>query len=109
MSRSRHAKAAQLGRERRNDWEAIFQVLAHPELPLTNSVAERLLRHGVMMRRITHGTRSHQGSRALATFASVIETGRLCNASPLRYLHQVIAASRKGQALPALPPVPVAS
>jgi transposase len=107
MARSQNDKARQLGREFLNDWDAIFQVLAHPHLPLTNNYAERLLRHWVILRRITQGTRTLQGSLTLATFASIIETCRLRQASP--YLHQAIAAGRKGLALPALPPVPVAS
>jgi hypothetical protein len=57
--------------------------LTHPHLPLTNSYAERLLRHGVILRRIGYDTRTAQGSLALATFASIIETCRLRHASPL--------------------------
>jgi transposase len=105
MAHSPIEKAAQLGREFLNDWDAIFQVLAHPELPLTNHFAERLLRHWVILRRITYGTRTQQGNLALATFASIIETCRLRKASPLRYLHQVLAATRKGLEAPALPPI----
>ena len=74
-------------------------MLEHPHLPLTNNVAERILR------RITHGTRTDQGSKTLAIMASVIETCRLPNASPLRYLAQTIAARRKGLDVP---PIPVA-
>ncbi len=109
MRRSRNAKASALGGEFLNDWDAIFQVLAHPHLPLTNNYAERLLRHWVILRRIGYGTRTEPGSLALATFASLIETCRLRHASPLRYLQQVIAARRIGLAAPALPPVPVAA
>ena len=109
MRRSQHAKAAALGGEFLNDWDAIFQVLAHPHLPLTNNDAERLLRHWVIRRRIGYGTRTERGSLALTTFASLIETCRLRQASPLRYLHQVIAARRKGLEAPALPPVPLAA
>ncbi len=109
MRRSRNAKASALGGEFLNDWDAIFQVLAHPQLPLTNNYAERLLRHWVILRRIGYGTRTEPGSLALATFASLIETCRLRHASPLRYLQQVIAARRIGLAAPALPPVPVAA
>ena len=74
-----------------------------------NNFAERLLRHWVILRRITQGTRTPAGSLALTTVASVVETCRLRNASPLRYLQKVIAASRKGLAVPPLPPVPVAA
>ena len=105
MARSSNEKARQLGVEFLNDWEAIFRVLEHPHLPLTNNVAERILRHWVILRRITQGTRTEQGSKTLAIMASVIETCRLRNASPLRYLAQTIAARRKGLDVP---PIPVA-
>jgi len=106
MARSSNEKARKLGVEFLNDWDAIFRVLEHPELPLTNNVAERILRHWVILRRITHGTRTEQGSKTLAIMASVIETCRLRNASPLRYLAQTIAARRKGLEVP---PIPVAA
>ena len=105
MKRSRNEKARKLGVEFLNDWEAIFRVLEYPEMPLTNNFAEQLLRHWVILRRITQGTRTPQGSLALATFASIIGTCRLRQASPLRYLHQVIDARRQGLAIPPLPPV----
>lgn len=109
MARSRNEKARRLGVELLNDWDAIFRVLTQPHLPLTNNFAERLLRPLVILRRITQGTRTPQGSLALATFASIIGTCRLRHASPLRYLHNVIAARHHGLPAPALPPITVAA
>ena len=83
-----------------NDWEAVWIVLAHPYLPLTNNEAERALRHWVILRRITQGTRTEQGSRALALLISVIETCRKRNQLPWPYLAQVIAERRKGNPAP---------
>jgi transposase len=57
MSRCSHEQAQKLGKELLNDWEAIFRVLDEPHLPLTNNVAERALRHWVILRRISQGTR----------------------------------------------------
>lgn len=108
MANSQNEKARKLGVEFLNDWEAIFRVLEHPHLPLTNNVAERILRHWVILRRITHGTRTEQGSKTLATMASIFETCRLRNASPLRYVAQTITARRKGLDVPPLPPIPSA-
>jgi hypothetical protein len=51
-------------------------VLEHPELPLTNNLAERALRHWVIARRISYGTRNPQGSRAFTILARLIETCR---------------------------------
>jgi len=106
MSASSHKKTRELGREFLNDWEAIFRVLDCPAWPLTNNEAERALRHWVIMRKITQGTRSEQGSRTLALFASIITTCRLRNASPLLYIRDVIHMRRQGKDAPALPVAP---
>ncbi len=60
----------------------------------------------MILRRITQGTRFEQGSRALALFASVIETCRLRESSPLSYIRDVIKLCRQGENMPQLPPVP---
>jgi len=106
MSVSSHKKTRELGREFLNDWDAIFRVLDYPAWPLTNNEAERALRHWVIMRKITQGTRSEQGSRALALFASIIATCRLRNASPLLYIRDVIKMRRQGKDAPELPVIP---
>ncbi|NNJ84288.1 MAG: IS66 family transposase [Gammaproteobacteria bacterium] len=98
-----HKKARELAREFLNDWEAIFAVLSHPHLPLTNNEAERLLRPLVILRRISYGTRSENGTRALALLASVVETCRKRQLSPWPYLAQVISARRCRQSVPPLP------
>ena len=107
MAKSRHEKAGKLGREFLNDWDAIFRVLDHPQLPMTNNAAEQMLRHWVILRRISQGTRNQKGSKALALIASVIETCRQRKASPLRYLTAVIERRRQGLDVPDLPPMPV--
>jgi transposase len=98
-----HEKTRALARELLNDWDAIFQVLAHPELPLTNNEAERALRHWVIARKLSLGTRTLEGSRAYGLLASVIETSRKRQQVPWGYLAQVIRARRAGQTAPSLP------
>ena len=97
---SQHEKTRALAGEFLNDWEAVWIVLAHPYLPLTNNEAERALRHRVILRRIMQGTRTEQGSRALALLGSVVETCRKRNHRPWPYLAQVIAERRKGNPAP---------
>ena len=92
-----------MAREFLNDWEAIWIVVAHPHLPLTNNEAERALRHWVIARRISQGTRTEQGSRVVALLASVIDTCRKRNILPWPYLAQVVAERRKGNPAPPLP------
>ncbi len=86
-----------------NDWDAIFQVLHHPDLPLTNNDAERALRHWVIARKISHGTRTATGSRVFALLASVIDTCRQRSHSPWLYLQTAIAGRRAGRPLAPLP------
>jgi transposase len=100
---SHHQKTHALAVELLNDWEAIFQVLSHPELPLTNNEAERALRHWVILRQLCLGTRTAVGSRVFALLASVIDTCRQRGHSPWRYLERAIADRRAGQPLAALP------
>jgi len=97
------AKTHALAVELLNDWDAIFQVLAHPELPLTNNEAERALRHWVILRKLSLGTRTEVGSRVVALLASVIDTCRQRGHSPWRYLERAIADRRAGQPLAPLP------
>lgn len=98
-----HLKTQQLAREFLNDWDAIWSVLEHPELPITNNEAERALRHWVISRKISSGTRNPQGSRAFSLLASVIDTCRQRGVSPWPYIADVIAARRKGHTPPPLP------
>jgi len=105
-AQSDHAKTAALAREFLNDWDVIWSVLADPSLPLTNNLAERALRHWVIARRISYGTRTPRGTRAFALLASVIDTCRLRGADPWRYLASLLEHRRQGKAPPALPPIP---
>jgi len=102
-SDARHEKTRMLAREFLNDWNTFWVVLDYPWLPLTNNEAERALRHWVIARRISYGTRTEQGSRAFALTISVIETCRKRCVSPWPYLAEVIRRRRKGQSAPALP------
>ncbi len=77
--------------------------MQHPELPLTNNQAERALRHWVILRKLSLGTRTGVGSRVVALLASVIDTCRQRGQFPGRYLECAIAGRRAGQPLAALP------
>ena len=85
------------------DWEVIVRQLAQPHLPLTNNEAERSLRHWVIARSLSHGTRTASGSRAFSVLASVIETCRRRQACSRTFLANVISHARRGIALPCLP------
>jgi transposase len=101
-----HSVLRSVVREFLYDWDVILRPVAEPHLPLSNNAAEQALRHGVIARTISHGTRSEEGSRAFAFLASLIETCRRRGASAWQYLGTVIAAARKGLQLPAIPAIP---
>jgi hypothetical protein len=100
---SAHEKLRALTRELRNDWDSILRQMHDPSLPLTNNEAERILRHWVIDRRLSYGTRTPEGTRSFTLLASVIETCRIRGAPAWDYLTKVITAVRKGLELPALP------
>jgi len=103
MKSSTHEKTRALAVEMLNDGDVIFTILDLPHLPLTNNEAERALRHWVILRRISYGTRTEQGSRIFAILASVIETCRIRLRCPWRYLEAVIDNRRAGFLAPPLP------
>lgn len=82
------------------DWDAIWAVLNYPLMPLTNNAAERALRHWVIYRRISYGTRNKQGSRVFCRLSSVINTCRQRQASPWAFIAEVVKKSRFNQPIP---------
>ena len=100
---AKHEKTRALARELLNDWDTFWVVLDHPELPLTNNTAERALRHWVIARRISYGTRNRQGSRAFTLLASVIETCRQRGHSPWSFIAETLRERRRGNPVPVLP------
>src|SRR3954463_6684096 len=96
-------KVRALAREILNDWEAVIAFVAEPLLSPTNNDAERALRHAVIARRISFGTRPDEGSRFYAASLSVIDPCRKRGVDPWIYGRDLIAAARKGSSLPSIP------
>jgi transposase len=89
-------KVRALAREILNDWKAVIAFVDSPWLPVTNNDAERALRHAVIARYISFGTRTDEGSRFYAAGLSVIDTCRKRGADPWAFAAQMITAARKG-------------
>jgi hypothetical protein len=98
-----HEDSRKLAGEFLNDWDAIVRVVETPSHPLTNNLAERSLRHWVLLRKTTFGSRTPQGSRVIALLASVIDTARLRQLSPWDFIARVLAERRTNQPAPLLP------
>ena len=104
--RNRHEiekKVRDLAGEILNDWGAVIAFVADPNLPPTNNDAERALRHAVIARRISYGTRTNEGSRFYAAGLSVIDTCRKRGVEPWEYARNLIAAARANLTLPIIP------
>jgi len=82
--------------------EAYFRCLDDQRIEPTNNKAERALRHAVIDRRITQGTRGENGSRWLERFWSIRETCRQQDRPLFDYLVQAITRHTAGHPLPRL-------
>jgi hypothetical protein len=96
-------KVRELAGEILNDWDAVVAFVFDPNLPPTNNDAERALRHAVIARRISFGTRTDEGSRFYAAALSVIDTCRKRGVETWGYVASLIAAARAGRTFPAIP------
>jgi len=84
----------------RNTAEAYFTFLTTPGVEPTNNATERALRHVVIDRRITQGTRGERGrrwrQRAWTVLATCAQQGR----SAFGFIHHAILAHFTGQPAP---------
>ena len=61
-------------------------------MPPDNNAAERSLRHLVVSRKVNGGTRSHQGTDAKMTLASIFGTWRAQGLNPLTACRQLLTS-----------------
>jgi IS1 family transposase len=98
-----HTKLKALAKEILTDWDAVVACFYNTQLPPTNNEAERALRHAVIARRISYGTRTTEGSLAYCSVLSVVETCRLRKIDPWSYIAIVLTQARKGIKHPSIP------
>ena len=83
-------------------WPALWAFLEHPGVEPTNNRAERGLRHAVIYRKLSQGSRCERGALATERLLSSAVTCRLQSRSLFAYLVEVALASIRGQPAPAL-------
>ena len=66
--------------------------MAEPDVPSDNNPAERSLRHLVISRKVSGGTRSEQGSDSKMTLASLFGTWRVQGLNPLTTCRQLLSS-----------------
>jgi transposase len=69
----------------------LFVCVEDPTVPSTNNAAERSLRHLVMVRKISGGTRSPAGTQTRMTLASLFGTWRLQGRDPFTQCRALLA------------------
>ena len=62
--------------------ENLFRFVDNPEIESTNNMAERGLRHAVVIRKISYGSRSEDGAETTAKLLSVLQTVKLQTKNP---------------------------
>ena len=67
----------------RTGYGELFVFVAEPDVPADNNPAERSLRHLVISRKVSGGTRSEQGTESKMTLASIFGTWRAQGLNPL--------------------------
>lgn len=75
------------------DADNLFRFVTDPEIPSTNNISERELRHLVLMRKVSNGSRSQRGAAATAILTSVIQTLRFRKENVLFGLQQILQNS----------------
>lgn len=96
-------KAKAFAGEILNDTQAIFRILKEPDLPLTNNRAEQAIRPLVILRKISYGSKTDEGSRAITLLASVTTTVFVRGQHAWHFLSDLVAKRRAGHLPPSLP------
>ena len=76
----------------RTGYGELFVFVAEPAVPSDNNAAERSLRHLVISRKISGGTRSEQGTESKMTLASLFGTWRAQGLNPLAACRQLLVS-----------------
>jgi transposase len=83
-------------------WPALWTFVEHEAVEPTNNRAERGLRHAVIYRKLSQGSRCERGALTTERLLSAAASCRLQSRSLFAYLMEVAGASIRGQPAPAL-------
>jgi transposase len=99
-----HAKTSRTCRKLLRHADALWTFVYKEGVEPTNNGAEQILRHGVIMRKLSHGTHSTKGSRFIERILTVHATLRLQKRSVLAFVRQACEAALAGTTPPSLLP-----
>jgi transposase len=98
--RNKHLK--RLAQRFLKHWTHLLTFLEHPEISFDNNLAERMIRHHVILRNRSFQNRSEQGAAAHQTLMSLLHTLQLQDKNPLSFLKRAYLKHRQGSSLPIL-------
>ena len=91
LSKKQRLKKADNFRKRMLDKvEEFITCLDYVEVCAHNNLAERNLRPNVIMRKVTHGNRSKEGTKNHEVLMSLLQTAKLKDNNPFEYLHTLL-------------------
>src|SRR3989339_1047292 len=74
----------------KRDIDSLFRFVTDHDVDPTNNISERELRHLVIIRKISNGSRSARGAHATAMLLSVIQTLRMKKKNPLLEMQEIL-------------------
>ena len=72
------------------NYDSFTRFIHHPEVPIDNNRAERVLRNPVIGRKTWYGTHSPRGAETAAILFSLIESCKLCKVNPREYFKKLV-------------------
>ena len=74
----------------KNHRENLFRFVDNLQIDSTNNRAERGLRHAVIIRKISNGSRSENGAKITGKLLSVLQTAKLQSDNPLEFITNLL-------------------
>jgi transposase len=81
------------------NWERLTCFVENPLVPLDNNATERAIRGPVVGRKNHYGSKSRRGTEVAAILYSLVETAKLHDVDPARYLLEAVRAADRGEIL----------
>jgi transposase len=81
------------------NWDRLTRFVHDARIPLDNNATERGIRGPVVGRKNHYGSRSRRGTEVASVFYSLLETAKLHDVDPARYLREAVLADARGEVL----------
>ena len=101
---SLHPERAKLLKSLQAHWAGLTLFVDHPDVPMDNNSAERLMRNPVLGRKNFYGSRSLWSGHLAADLFSILHTLELWQINPRRWLTGYLQACAEAGNLPDLTP-----